>query len=764
MRGAKGVAISKKIPQATYRLQFNSNFTFKDAIDLISYFQNLGISHCYCSPILQAKKGTTHGYDLINPLEINSEIGTKDEFLLFAEKLKDAGMGLIIDIVPNHMYIGSDDNKWWQDVLKNGPSSSFAKYFDIDWENGKVILPILSEPNQQPNQVSQDVIEVNSRILPTMEKSHYRLVDWHSPDLNYRKFFDILDYAGMRIEDPEVYQKVHELIFSLKDLIDGLRVDHIDGLYDPLEYLERLKTDFPGYIVLEKILIGSESLPKEWPVDGNVGYDFLNDLNSLFVYQPHKKLIWDIYQKFTGVSQDVEELYYTSKKYLLETSFASEVKRLAKHLGKTDFNETNIKAAIIDVIALFPVYRTYIRPLHIRDEDREIIKQTIVKAKSRHSFTAIYDLIESVLLHPEKSEFAMRFQQLTGPIMAKGIEDTAFYRFFPLSSLNEVGSDLNVFGISLEDFHQRNAKRRHFWPHSMLATSTHDTKRGEDVRARINVLSEMPEIWEKKLLLWQQMNSKLKQNAPNKNEEYLLYQTLIGSLQETISDSYVSRIKEYMHKAIQEAKINSSWLEPNEAYHHKVDQFIEKILSANSPFFLDLSAFAASIDSFGFLNSLSQTLIKLTSPGVPDIYQGSELWNDSLVDPDNRRPVDFEIRKKMINEKKSNKLFLTKSILNCRKKMNKLFTYGDYAPLFAEGPLRNHVVAFARVYQSQAAIAITGRFYSLIHEKSWHDTLIKLPFQGIFQDIFTGKSFKENLPLVELFSKMPVALLIGDLQ
>lgn len=729
----------------------------------------LGISHCYCSPILKAKKGTKHGYDLINPLEINPEIGTKEEFICFAEQLKDAGMGLIIDIVPNHMYIGSDDNKWWQDVLAKGPASPFAKYFDIDWENGKVVLPILSKPDQKPNQMNKDFIEVNSRVLPITEKSHYRLVEWHSTELNYRRFFDILDYAGLRIEDPEVYQKVHELIFSLKSLIDGLRVDHIDGLYDPFEYLERLSKDFQGYLILEKILIDHESLPNEWPIDGNVGYDFLNDVNGLFVYQSHQKSIWDIYHNFTDVSKNVEELYYTSKKYILETSLASDVNRLAKHLGKTEFDEVNVKGALVDLIALFPIYRTYIRPRHIREQDKEIIQQTIMKAKSRNSDPAIYDLIENVLCDRENCDFAMHFQQLTGPVMAKGIEDTAFYRFYPLASLNEVGNDLNLFGISLEDFHKRNAERSHSWPHSMLATSTHDTKRSEDVRARLNVLSEMPFIWEKKLWLWHQMNSIHRSSAPDKNEEYLLYQTMIGSLPKQFSDTYINRIKEYMHKAIQEAKINSSWAEPNEEYHQRVDQFIEKILSANSPFLQDLTSFVASIHFFGVFNSLAQTLIKLTSPGVPDIYQGCELLNDSLVDPDNRRPVDFTIREKLINEKEhldddANKIFLIKSVLNYRKQMGDLFTYGDYVPLFAEGPHCNHVVAFARIHQNHAAITVTGRFYSLIYENSWQDTFINLPFHGTFKDLFTEKSFGSNLSLMELFSKMPFALLIGDLQ
>lgn len=709
-----------KIPVATYRLQFNKHFTLKHAINLIDYFQQLGVSHCYCSPLLRAKKGTTHGYDLVNPLEINPEIGTKEEFIEFAKKLKEAGMGLILDIVPNHMYIGDEENAWWQDVLQKGPSSSFAKYFDIDWNNDKVVLP-----KKHKNQKDQ---------------TYVRYVDWHSPEINYRRFFDILDYAGVRIEEPEVYKKFHELIVELQEHIDGLRIDHIDGLYDPLQYLLRLKKDFPKYLVVEKVLLGKETLPQEWPVQGTVGYDFLNQANGLFVYKPHKQQFLDLYHEFTKASIDLKNIVLNCKKLVLNNYFGGELHRLTK---KIDY-ESRIKIAIANILINYSVYRTYINSSRITDQDRKRLELAITDAKKSGDASAIEFIGK---LFPSILDFVMPFQQVTGPIMAKGLEDTACYRFFPLASLNEVGSDLETFGLNLEDFQRQ-------YQHSLLASSTHDTKRSEDVRARINVLSEMPEEWRKKIWKWRKINGL----APDQNEEYLLYQTLVGTWPDKISKKYVRRIQEYMLKAINEGKVNSCWLEPNKEYLDSFANFVEDIFG-NETFVQDISQFVSSINTFGHLNSLAETLIRLTYPGVPDIYQGCEIWNYTLVDPDNRHPIDFELRKKLLSVHP--KISLIKTVLHFRKQVHQLFTYGDYLPLIAKGSLSNHVIAFARTYENKTAITITGRFFYLLKNKSWEDTSLELPFEGPFIDIFTGNRYESHIPLVELLGRQPLSLLIN---
>lgn len=910
----------KHPPQATYRLQFNKQFTFKHAAELIEYLHQLGISHCYSSPIAAAKPGSMHGYDMVDSNRINPEIGSLADFEHFANALHRSGMFLILDIVPNHMYIGHSSNQWWQDVLENGPSSPYAEYFDIDWTpsrsafNNKVLLPLLDQQygSALENQIlsvgyangafyvelheiklptdpkswnsilesladevqkilpteSEGILELNSILiaidhlpsglekdkekvverlsekesikkrLDTLFRTHhkifdllgkqlelfngikadplsfdplekflnmqfYRLCFWRvaNDEINFRRFFDIVDYAGIRTENPEVFKATHALASDLvqKKWVDGLRIDHIDGLWDPEEYLLNLRqcSEQSLYVIAEKILTGNEKLRREWLLHGTVGYDFLNQLNGVFVSQANKEPILDIYKRFTGIVENPLEQTFYCKKLILKASLSSELNILARrlnhiaegHRSSRDFTKQNLRMALSDIIVYFSVYRSYIRANIglVHEEDRQYIQMAIARSKRRNPVISglHYDFIRSVLLleHPpgleeelkkEREEFVMRFQQLTGPVMAKGLEDTAFYRFFPLASLNEVGANIRLFGIDLDTFHKNNIEKLEFWPHSMLATSTHDTKRSEDVRARINVLSEIPSEWEQALIRWSKTNLPFKvtdeeELIPDPNEEYLLYQTLVGTWPLSEMDSkqhsaYVERIQMYMEKAIREAKIYTTWLNPNAQHESAMKDFVEKVLNSDA-FLIDFKQFAFRISMFGMLNSLSQTLLKLTSPGVPDIYQGNEIWNFDLVDPDNRGLVDFSLRTKLLQgliespsvlkECLENpydgriKMLIIKKTLELRNKNPELFSQGIYLPLYAKGKMQNHVIAFARIHESQMIIVVACRFFTHfmrdfqnpLEEDVWKGTCLELPPEFAdrqFTNVFTG--------------------------
>lgn len=927
------------IPVAMYRLQLNGNLPFRKATALVDYLHDLGISHCYLSPMLKAKEGSTHGYDIVDHSQLNAEIGTEQEFNSFVTALRKQKMGVICDIVPNHMYIADPLNLWWFDVLENGPSSRYADYFDIDWHPprlelvNKVLLPLLDQQygealeNQDLKVIYREgafFVELPRGLLPTdpstwnlilervekevqqilteddqqllelksiitalshlplstdlakekmeerqrekevikrridtmitqckpiaehiasnlrilngtkgdsrsfdwmesfLKEQPYRLCFWRvaNDEINYRRFFDIFEFAGLRTEKSEVFDAIHAFIFDLvnKGLIDGLRIDHIDGLWDPEQYLndlqQRCKQNSLFFVIVEKILLGNEKLIKEWPVQGTVGYDFLNQLNGIFVVQQNKNDMEGIYRNFTGFSQSPLELSYNSKMLILNTSMSSELYVLARYLDRIsehhrssrDFTSESLRAALRDVIACFPVYRSYIHGEgKIHDEDRHYILMAIARAKRFNATTnvSIFDFIQQVLLleHPsgldedqkrERKKFVMRFQQLTPPVMGKGLEDTAFYRYYPLASLNEVGADLYGFGRSVDAFHKKNIERLETWPYSVLETSTHDTKRSEDVRARINVLSEIPNEWKDALLRWSHRNQPYKINEedeviPDANEEYLLYQTLIGTWPLSPADNYVNRIQAYMEKAIREAKVNTSWINPNKLHEERVQQFIQKVLSPDSPFISDFKQFVPKIISAGMLNSLSQVLLKLTSPGVPEIYQGSEIWDFSLVDPDNRRPVDFEMRRSLLKGIKKNsiqqmlqhpedgqiKLFITRKTLEVRHQLVKLFSHGSYIPLAVEGDKQNHVIAFARLFEKKAVVVVSSRFFiplmedtiPVIPANTWKNTRIILPPElaiGQFQNHFSDKEFsvdKHSIDLEKLFDPLPFALL-----
>ena len=949
-------------PASTYRLQLNRCFPFQQATALVDYFCGLGIGDCYLSPFLKAAPGSMHGYDVTDPSQINPEIGTREDLQQLHERLREHGMGLIADVVPNHMRIDDPSNQWWWDVLENGPSSPFARYFDIDWNPpkpdlvNKVLLPILGDQygriledqqitvaydrggffasvNQMPlplaprswavllepardslkeqlGEQHEAVLEMESiltglshlapadernpdriverqrekeilrkrlaalaestpEVLAALEAScrqvngekgvarsfdrleqllaqqSYRLSFWKvaSDEINYRRFFDINQLAAIRVEDPDVFQAVHGLLLDLvrEGLVDGLRVDHSDGLWDPAEYFRRLQsesqsarqTSLPFYIVTEKILLGGEALRSDWAIEGSTGYDFLASVNGVFVDRKGSRAFGRLYERFAGVAPASDDLVYECKKLILTTSMSGEMSVLAGKLDKIseqsrwsrDFTLASLRHALREIIACFPIYRTYItyRALRPDSEDERHIREAVSRAKRRNRSTdeSLFDFIEKLLLleDPEgidaaeraaRHEFIMSLQQFSGPVMAKGLEDTAFYRYFPLASLNEVGSDPRQFGTSPAAFHAANLRRRRRWPRAMLATSTHDSKRSEDVRARLNVLSEIPADWAQAIRSWRSLNLSHKtdlggEEAPGPSVEYLFYQSLVGVWPLTEPTpcelaELAARLKAYLQKALREGKIYSSWINPNRPYEDAVERFISAVLdsSRDNLFLHQVSDFVGRIKAAGMWNSLSQTLLKIASPGVPDFYQGCEIWDFSLVDPDNRRPVDYAHRRELMQclrqmegrgavrqiqeiaahpENGAVKLFVTSRALCLRKSNPDLMTAGEYLPLRAAGHRQNHVIAFARTWKHRAAIAVCGRFFMAlgashqmpVGEHAWGDTVVllrrgvpRLAFRDVFSRITVEAETRNGqfvLPLAKVFAHLPVALL-----
>jgi (1->4)-alpha-D-glucan 1-alpha-D-glucosylmutase len=666
-----------------------------------------------------------------------------------------------------------------------------------------------------------------------LHQQHYKLAYWRTglEEINYRRFFDINELISLRVELPEVFEAAHRLVLSLlkNGKAAGLRIDHPDGLWDPKRYCRMVREKAPdAYLVVEKILTGDENLPDNWPVEGTTGYDFLNCINGLFVNQANKEPFDRVYREFTGFQGDFQTMVYEAKKRILLNSFPAglklltrQLKRIAENAGYQQLNFEVLHNALIEVTAAFPVYRTYVteESAELSAADRTYVEEAITNATNRASPSdsqALSFIHELLLLHaPENSggseknlcrEFVMRFQQLTGPLMAKGLEDTTFYKFNRLISLNEVGGNPDSFGNSVDDFHQYNASRAARWPHSLLATATHDTKRGEDVRARINVLSEFPDEWRSALSRWSELNTAKKslvneKPAPDSNDEYFFYQTLIGAWPAADpSAKYLQTFRERMVacmlKSIKEAKTHTSWLDPNTEYETAMKNFVEQSLADSSanPFLNDFKPFQRNIAFFGRLNSLSQTLLNMAAPGVPDFYQGTELWDLSLVDPDNRRSVDYKTRKGLLGELKArivqalgshaqflsdlltddqvgrSKLYLIWRVLEFRNRHRALFDGGNYVPLGLEGAKSEHVCAFARVLESEMVIAVVPRLVAgLAREQKlplgpdvWEDTRLRLPGTGRFANILTGQTLDspaKELPVSQVLSEFPIALL-----
>jgi (1->4)-alpha-D-glucan 1-alpha-D-glucosylmutase len=954
-----------RIPLSTYRLQFNCDFTFNQAHEIVPYLRALGISHLYASPYLKARPGSRHGYDIIDHNTLNPEIGTYEEFEQLCATLAGHGMGQVLDVVPNHMGVGGD-NAWWLDVLENGQASVHAGFFDIDWApikaklRGKVLLPVLGnhygavldnaelqlrfdaehgefaiyyyehhfpvDPAEYPQILAYRIDALSARLgqdnpllmeyqslitgfrnLPSrdegsperqverrrdkevhkrhlaglvehcsdialfleenlhtfngtaeesssfdqlhhlIEAQAYRLTFWRvaSDEINYRRFFDINDLAGLSMENDEVFDATHQLLLRLvkEGKLDGLRLDHPDGLYDPEAYFCKLveqcsRAGHAPYLVVEKILAVHEDLRNSWPVHGTTGYEFTNLLNGLFVATSNAERMERLYKSFVGAQVNFDDLLYRSKKLIMKTALSGELNVLANLLSKIaeadrhtcDYTLNGLRSALAEIVACFPVYRGYISAREIVAEDRRNVEQATAAAKRRSTTadTSIFDSLREVLTlaaadgkppayYEQVLAFAMKFQQFTSPVMAKGLEDTSAYIYHRLLSLNEVGGDPRQFGVTRTAFHRANQARAGEWPHTMLTTSTHDTKRSEDVRARLNVLSEIPAAWRLALRHWSRANRSLKHTVdgmlvPTPNDEYFIYQTLLGIWPPGEPDKNEMerlgvRIAEYLVKAVREAKVYTSWINPNTAYENAVMAFADALINApaGSAFLTDFLPFQRRIARLGMFNSLSQTLIKLTVPGVPDIYQGCELWDFSLVDPDNRRPVDFGYRRTLLAalqtlatqtaeqrrtrvralcdtlEDGRAKLLVVRSALALRERWPEVFQQGKYLPLAVKGEHAAHLCAYARIAGGRIVITVAPRFFAqLLGEadmlplgaKVWGDATVDMPFHrhdNQYTCAFTGKVLKLeqrlsgwSLLVAQVLAEFPVGLIIGE--
>lgn len=969
-----------RAPIATYRVQMNSGFTFADAEQILPYLKELGVSDLYSSPVFEARHGSTHGYDVTSHDRFNPELGGEVGFCKFAESLRRMDMGLLLDIVPNHMGIGNE-SAWWQDVLENGRSSEHAPFFDIEWEplkpdlRNKLLLPILgsqygeelenkkiqvavedgririryyehslpvaprsipmlfpeetdapqhlrdllkelahipphettdpglsAQRREQVKELMPRLREVlrSPELQPVLEKAlaringiesdphsfdrlhdllefqPYRLAYWRvsSEEINYRRFFDINDLVGLRMENPTAFAETHRLIRKLlaKGQVTGLRIDHSDGMFNPRQYLIRLQWLYvasqcsgeaaqgplaengieleirdllrqhdwtlrggPLYTVVEKILEPREALPREWAVSGTTGYDFLHLANQVFIEPRNEARFTALYAAILGREIDPDDLIYRSKLQVMQSSLASEVYVLTNLLNRLaandrrarDFTESLLETVIRETIACFPVYRTYIDDLgQYTERDIAFITHAIERAKHRNPNIAgsAFNFLRDVLLlgnrnderYPARLHFALKFQQLTGPVMAKGVEDTAFYVYIRFLSSNEVGSSIKAFGITSELLHASNQDRLQKSPDSILTTSTHDTKRSEDVRNRLNVLSEMPVHWSSMVRRWVRMNAVHKQKlsdgriAPDANEEYLIYQTIVGAWPWQVEsredrNRFLDRIKLYCAKALREAKVNLSWTNPDPEYLEVVNRFLDAILIPQgrvreTRFVHTLKSFLPPVQLFGAVNSLAQLILKIASPGVPDFYQGTELWDLSLVDPDNRHPVDFTGRVELLRKLRDQaqrdgagavctdvlmtipdgraKLWTMHCALTLRSQMQPLFRRGAYIPLNIEDDKQENAIAFLRQDPATGAsiLTVVPRFACSLMQmrpqlpmrEAWGKARIILPDQTAkdFVSAFTGETIRSaetgQLMLRDIFALFPVAMLVSN--
>jgi (1->4)-alpha-D-glucan 1-alpha-D-glucosylmutase len=927
-------------PVATYRIQFGPGFGFRQAREIVGYLHDLGISHLYASPVFKARKGSTHGYDMVDPNQLNPELGNHAEFEALILSLKDFRMGWLQDIVPNHMaYDGA--NAWLADLFENGAASRYRRFFDIDWKHdhselkGRVQAPFLGRPRMQcfgsqevrlvygaegfclayydltwplkaetyalPLALVQErlavrrrsagadrleivaavfeklprfprikqrrheireakaelwglyrhypqirramdgaLLELNAqrqdpqlqRVWQTLEaRQVYRLAFWKQAArrINYRRFFAINELIGLRQENAEVFNQTHALCLSLvrQGWFSGLRVDHIDGLADPAGYLERLRHKAPSaYLVVEKILSPGEKLPDNWPVQGTTGYDFAHVIFSLFCRQAHADRFETLYQCWSGSrGQDYETIVYLSKAQFLKQEMAGDLHNLTRLLQSVAGGQglkwppERLEPALTAFLAAFPVYRTYIGGMGPTTQERRCVRQAARAAVAREpALKQEIEWLRTLLLRPaderrcRSKRCAMdlrlaiqRLQQLAPAAAAKGVEDTALYRYFRLVSLNDVGGDPGSFACSRDDFHAYMRRRRRKWPHSMNATSTHDAKRAEDVRARIGALSERPAYWQEHVQSWHRLNQvhciDLKgRRVPDAHTAYFIYQTLVGAcpLDPGRLQDFTGRVADYLVKASREAKEQTSWMDPDPAYETALTTFVRRILAPGprNPFLQRFLPFLQEIAHYGALTAWSQVLLKITTPGVPDFYQGTELPVFSLVDPDNRRTVDFGVRRQWLEQIRQRhaadplaliedllsdpssgktKLFLTYAALQARRRHAALYQEGSYQALTATGRFENHVVAFARRYAKTWSLTLVPRFVTGLVApdalpmggRVWEDTACRLPAQAPnrWTDVLTAQPMAARgwLPVGEALRHFPAALLIGGI-
>jgi len=879
--------LSLLLPLATYRLQLRPDFNLEAASGVVDYLRELGVSHVYCSPYLQAAPGSTHGYDTVDYHQVSQELGGEDGRKKLVQKLAESGVGQVLDIVPNHMAITGHYNQWWWDTLENGQASRYAPYFDIDWNapeerlRNKVLLPILEDHSGRvieagkltlqriegsfvlryhdhtfpvaPESVSEllkisaqrtgsaelsfiadaladlrlsvaeatwaelnahhrnketirrllarlcseqpeiaaaidaGVAKLNDdfdRLDALLMMQNYRLSRWRTAatEIVYRRFFDINSLVGVRVENEFVFADTHALILQWlhSGQLDGVRVDHADGLRDPAQYFRRLHTAAPdAWVVAEKILQPEESLPDDWAISGTTGYDFLNLAGGLFV-DPHGEApLNELYREFTGEPVDFGAVVYEKKFQVLRDILGGDVNRLTAllvqicegHRNYRDYTRHELHEAIRAVLACFPVYRTYVRAEsgEISQADSQTISRALDAARALRSdlderlIDFLRDILTLQVRGAVEDEFVMVFQQLTAATMAKGVEDTAFYSYFRLVSLNEVGGNPARFGVSVEEFHKWCCETQMRRPFTMLSTSTHDTKRGEDVRSRISAISEIAPTWSEAVMRWSASNAQYRTgDLPDRKTEYLLYQTLVGAWPISIE-----RAVEYMRKAAREGKERTSWVEPNSVYEEALEKFVASVIG-DTTFVADFEAFLNLLLRPAHASALALVLLKLTAPGVPDLYQGSELWDLSLVDPDNRRPVDFDLRRRLLSE--SDQLTPEQIMARAREGMPKLWTVrqalrtraahpkcfgaeGAYSALWATGPKAGSLVAFRR---GEDVITVVPRLLTGVG--SWEGSSLELP-PGSWENQFTGERIEGKTEINALLSRFPVALL-----
>jgi (1->4)-alpha-D-glucan 1-alpha-D-glucosylmutase len=891
-------------PRSTYRLQLRPDFGFDEAAAVADYLAALGVSHLYASPYLQATPGSTHGYDVVDPSRVNEELGGAAGHDRLCRALGRAGLGQVLDIVPNHMAIAGPENRWWDDVLRNGPASAYAAYFDVDWDPPEsklrdlVLLPILAdhygrelekgairlvhedgvfriryhdhslpvaprslreplalaavhpvagdgaeaaaleelgflgrayarlpEPSADLDPASVEARQRDLNVLDrrlrslvleepavrgaidavvgaingdpdrldrVVDAQNYRLAYWRigGEELMYRRFFDITTLAGLRTERPMVFEAVHERVLDwLRDgVLDGVRIDHPDGLRRPAQYFRRLRQAAPAaWIVAEKILMPDEA-PPPWPIDGTTGYEVLNDIGALFVDPDGEAPLTALWEELTGDETDVHEQVYRARKDILRDVLAADLHRLANVFVQVcegrrryrDFTRTELREALAEVAAAFPVYRTYVEESGSATEtDRAVVERAIRTAGGRRPDLdpELLRFLRSILVGEVEGDDAralrMRFQQFTGPVAAKGEEDTAFYRYLRFVALNEVGGDPGRWGLEPAAFHERSRSRGRDWPAAMTSLSTHDTKRSEDVRARLFTLSEIPDRWRDTVLRWRAVNAEAWSDAvaPDPVMEYLLYQTAVGAW-----PIGPDRLIAYMEKASREAKLRTSWTEPDQAYDEALAGFVARLMEG--PWVADLAGFVEPLIGPGRVVSLAQKLVQLTAPGVPDIYQGTELWDLSLVDPDNRRPVDFQVRRGMLHQLTGSdgqgmtpeavlkdmdgglpKLWVVHRALEVRAERAHAFGLGaGYDPLRVGGAGAGHLVGFVR--GGEVAVVVPRLVVRLAREGGWRDTAVELP-AGTWANELTGEAVEGGrLEAGELLGRFPVALLV----
>jgi (1->4)-alpha-D-glucan 1-alpha-D-glucosylmutase len=888
-----------RIPSSTYRLQLHKDFTFDDAAGIAGYLHELGVSHVYCSPYLQAAPGSTHGYDVVDHQFVNKELGGMAGHERFCSRLGNAGLGQVLDIVPNHMSLGKENRYWW-DVLENGTSSRYASFFDIDWQpqeerlRDKVLVPILGDQygrvlqagdlkvvrernmfqvecagqtlpvappslpvilgpaaeyarsdtlnflaasfgrlpapeyverrtilarhrdkvvlldllarlcGEEPRineAIDRAVAELNGNLDALddfLNQQNYRLAYWKTADqqMSYRRFFDVNTLIGLRVEREYVFEETHALVLDWlrRGVLDGVRVDHPDGLRDPLEYFKRLRERAPeAWVIGEKILEPGEFLRESWPIQGTSGYDFLNVAAGVMVAPEGMMELSSIYGEFTKEPTDFHSIAREKKINVTQEALGSDVNRLTSlfveiceaNRDRRDYTRAEVRRAIREVAACFGIYRTYVVPERdeITDEDRRYISQAIECAKEHRQdidnglFDFMGDVLTMVAKGKKESEFLLRFQQFTGPVMAKGVEDTAFYCYDRLTGMNEVGSDPGRNGLSVAEFHTYCEKMQATHPATMTTLATHDTKRSDDVRARLAVLSELPGRFGSVVERWSRMNSAFRtrrQEAgamPDRNTEYLYYQTLIGAW-----PLPMDRAQAYMLKAVREAKQQTTWVANNKEFEDALSMFIECTLNY-APFVKELQQFVGRILDAGRVNSLAQTLLKYTAPGVPDLYQGTELWDLSLVDPDNRRPVDYALRQRLLQEMKQMtgegvaarimmraeeglpKMWTIHQALELRRERPECFSAeAAYVAMDVDGTKHDHVIAYRR---GDDVATVVPRL-TLKLDGAWKDTVVTLP-EGRWRNRLTEASVEGGTISVKgLLKDFPVALLVRE--